>query len=172
MPLFLPPPPQPLIVIGSDPVAISGSAAAGVVLATNAVYLAAFELLVATTFSGGKWRTGAAATGTSDLGIYTFAGTLQANIGGVANVASTSMSQAFSGGNITLPPGQYFAAFCVSNNTDVIWSVGAGNGAAYTRCRQATNTATVGVLPSTTGGYSDTPAKFPAFALTVVGGLT
>lgn len=171
MPLFLPPPPQPLIVAGNEAIAVSGSAASAV-LATNVVYLSAFELLVATTFSGGKWRVGTTATGTADLGIYSFAGSLLANLGGVANVASSPMSQAFSGGNITLPPGQYFAAFCVSNNTDNIWSLGVGNGAVYSRSRQAINSATAGVLPSATGGYSDTPVRFPAFALTVVGGLT
>ncbi len=175
MPLFLPPPPQPLII------ATEVSALAGVAtdtLSALTVYLYAFELATATTFSGVKYRTGTTATGSADAGVYSFAGTLLANIGGLANVASTSVSQAFTGGNLTLQPGQYFMAFASQNATDTYVGINApvAGGTIESRYRFATNAATVPVsvvvLPSTTGAILNPSAtKLPSFSLTVVGGI-
>jgi hypothetical protein len=156
------------LIIADEAIAIAGLATT--VYNTNAVYLYAFELYTTTIFTGGKWRCGATTTGTSDIGIYTFAGVLLADTGAVTNVASTNMSANFAPGQVSLPPGQYFAAFSVSNSTDTIVGVTLGNPAIMTRCRQATNTATP-PLPANTGGYSNVPAKFPAFSLTVLNGL-
>ena len=171
MPLFNPTI-GPLIVADE---ASSLAANAAATYTANGVYLYAFELQAATTFSGGKWRCGATTTGTTDVGIYSFAGNLQGtDTGAVTNVASTNISANFTGGNITLPPGQYFAALCVSNGTDTIAGKQGGISTTEVASRQrfATNSATSGVLPSTTGGYSDAPVNFPSFALTVVNGLT
>lgn len=163
--------PQPQRLIIADE-AIAATAAVTTTYTANNVYLYAFEVEVPTAISGGKWRTGATATGTSDIGIYTFAGALLAHTGATANAANTSQSPNFSGGNITLAPGQYFIGYCVSNSTDTIAGKGGlANSAGDNRWRQATNAATAGVLPNSTGGYTSNPANFPALALVVVGGL-
>ncbi len=170
MPLFLAPYPPPLIV-ANEIIALTGVATTAVT--GNQVYLYAFEVYSPTTFSGAKWRVGATSTGTTDIGIYSFDGnTLFAHTGAITNVASTNMSNAFTGGNVTLPAGQYFMAVTVSNSTDTLVTLPASNAGIMSRVRQSTNNATAGVLPSTTGGYSDVPARVVACALTVVGGLT
>ncbi len=169
MPLFLTTP-QPQNVSAAEALAIGGSASN--TLGANSVYLYAFELAVAVTFSGAKWRIGTTGGGTADVGIYDINGNLLTHTGGTTNTGSTNMSANFSGGNYTLQPGQYFMAYCTSSATDNVYGVSLGNPAAITRCRLANNSATAGVLPSTTGGYTDAPGHFPAFSLTVVGGLT
>src|SRR5215469_8117064 len=163
MPLFHRPAPPPLI-IADEVISITGVATS--TLTANAVYLYAFELNTPTTFSGAKWRMGATTTGTTDIGIYDFAtGTKQASLGATTNTASTNMSANFSGGNITLPAGQYFMAMTLSNSTDTAVTTGVSNPGIQSRIRQATNNATSGVLPSTLGGYSDTPTRCPSFGL-------
>lgn len=159
----------PLIIADE---AVAATASASTVYGANIVYLYAFELQATATISGAKWRVGATATGTTDIGIYDSGGNLLTHTGAVANVASTTQSANFSGGNYTLSPGQYFMALVVSNATDTISGLAVGNPAVMSRMRQATNSGAAGVLPLATGGYSDAPAKFPAFALTVAGGLT
>ncbi len=144
-----------------------------VLLTANNIYLYFFKIDVPTTFSGGKFHTGTTATGTVDLGIYSFAGTLLTNTGAIANVASSNMSPNFSGGNYTLAPGQYFMAMCPSNSTDTIGGrAGLTNSNGADRWRLANNSGTAGVLNPAHGGYTDNPNNFPAFALTIVGGLT
>lgn len=163
-------------LIGSEVVGLGGLVT--VVMVALNVYLYSFTLDVPTTFSGVKYRTGSTATGSADAGIYSFAGTLLATIGGLANVASTSVNQAFSGGTITLGPGQYFAAFTSQNATDTYEGITATNNAVTIQSlyRQATNPSTVPVsvvvLPNATGGFVNmTSAKLPGFSLTVVGGI-
>ncbi len=175
MPLFLAPPPQPLIIATEVP-ALAGLATT--TLSALTVYLYAFELAVATTFSGAKWRTGTtSAPGSFDLGIYSFAGSLLANVGGVVGAATTSFSQAFSGGNVMLQPGQYFMAFASENATDTLVGINApvAGGTIESRYRFATNTSTNAhptVLPATTGTILNPSAtKLPSFSLTIVGGI-
>lgn len=142
------------------------------VLAANAVYLYAFEVYAPTTITGAKWRMGATTTGTTDIGVYDVNGNLLGHTGATTNTASTNMSANFIS-SITLAPGLYFMAMCPSNSTDTYLAVtSAATQTTPTRHRQATNTGTAGVLPNTTGGYSDTPSKAPAMSLTVSGGLT
>lgn len=165
------PSPPPELIIADEAVSVSGVATAS--LSANVVYLYAFVLRAPTIFSGAKWRMGATTTGTTDIGIYSFAGSLLIHTGAVTNVASTNMSANFSGNaTIYLPPGQYFMALCPSNGTDTYNSIGISNPAIQSNMRQGTTAGTAGVLPNSTGGYSDTPARFPGVALTVVGGLT
>jgi hypothetical protein len=145
-------------------------------LAANTIYLYAFELLVTTTFSGAKWRTGSTQTGSADVGIYSSSGTLLANCGGVTGAASTSVSQAFSGGNITLGPGLYYAAFTSANGTDTYVGINApvAGGLIESRYRVAANTSsgTPVALNAATGTINNpSSTKMPAFSLTVVGGL-
>ncbi len=159
---------------------ISATGAVTAVFVNTNVFLYFFKLDVPTTLSGGKWHTGATATGATDIGIYTFAGNLQASISGggagvgTNNAANTSQSSAFSGGNITLAPGQYFMALCESVSTDTITGkAGIVNSGGSNRWRLAVNGPNASFsLPATTGGYTDSPSNVPAFSLTVVGGLT
>jgi hypothetical protein len=177
MPLFPPPFPQPLIIADE---AISATAAITATFTNANVFLYAFEVLVATTFSGARWHTGATATGATDIGIYSFAGNLLASLSGggagvgVANVANSTQTPSFNGGNITLQPGQYFMALCESVSTDTITGkAGIVNSGAANRWRLAVNAPNASFsLPATTGGYTDSPSNVPAFALIVVGGLT
>lgn len=164
--------PNPAVwIISND--AVSLNAVLTVTLGANIVYLYAFEIFAPTTFTGAKWRMGATTTGTTDVGIYDVNGNLQTHTGAITNTASTNMSQAFSGGNITLAPGLYFMALCPSNATDTYLGVASTTSKTTTsRDRQATNSGTAGVLPATTGGYSDTPSAVPAMSLTISGGLT
>lgn len=168
MPLYIAPP--PLLITSTD--AITAGGAAQTMVANN-VYLYAFELAVSTTFTGAKWRCSATAVGSTDIGIYTFAGTLLGSLGGVNNTSSTSMSASF-GTAINCGPGQYFMALTNSGAEHLFGITGFANTAVLSRCRIATNTSsgTPVVLPSSTGGYTDAPGVFPAFALTVSGGLT
>ena len=176
MPLYLPPPPQPVII------ATEVSALAGVAtdtLTALQVYVYVFELAVATTFSGAKWRINTAASpGSTDIGIYNFAGTtLFASLGGVVNVANTSFAQAFSGGNVTLQPGQYCTALASENNSDNYTGINAPAASAVilSRYRYAANgsvNAHPTTLPSTLGALSNpSTTKMPAWSLTVVGGI-
>ncbi len=161
----------PELITTDEVISVTGVATS--TLTGNTVYLYAFKLSAPTTYSGAKWRMGATVTGTTDIGIYDFAtGTKQASLGATTNVASTNMSANFSGGNIQLSAGQYFMAMTVSNSTDTPVTNAVSNPGIQSYMRQATNAASAGVLPSTLGGYSDTPARFPSFGLTVVGGLT
>lgn len=170
MPLYIAPP--PLLITSTDAITAGGAAQTMVI---NNVYLYAFELAVSVTFTGAKWRCSGTAVGSTDIGIYTFAGTLLGNIGGTNNVTSTSMSANFATA-ITCAPGQYFMALTNSTAEHLFGITGFANTAVLSRCRLAVNTSTgTGVslaLPSTTGGYTDSPGVFPAFALTVSGGLT
>jgi hypothetical protein len=173
MPLFTNPV-QPWIVSND---AVSINSVLTVTLSNTVVYLYAFELGAPTTFSGAKWRMGATGAGYTDIGIYDVNGNLQAHTTATLNTASTNMSQAFSGGNITLAPGQYFMALCASSASDTYLGIsGTTSKSTTSRNRQATNAPTGSgntiSLPSTTGGYSDSPANVPAFALTISGGLT
>lgn len=148
--------------------------AAGVTttLVTNQCYLYAFELQASTTFSGGTWHNGSTATGTSDIGVYTFAGTQLAHSGATANVASTTTTANFIGGNITLAPGQYFIALCCSNNTDTYHAEsGVATATPFTRLRRSTTAASAGVLPASTGGYNNGAGQGLVMALVIVGGL-
>ena len=168
MPLFSPLP-QHLIVANE---AITTGGASHAMVATN-VYLYAFEILVVTTYTGAKWRVSSTAVGSTDVGVYTFAGTLLGSLGGIANTSNTSMS-----GNFATPilcgPGQYFMALACSG-AEPLYSVSSFNNVAVlSRCRVAVNgsAGTPTVLPSSTGGYTNAPAVFPAFSLIVSGGLT
>lgn len=156
-------------IISSDAVAVS--AATGT-LAANVVYLYAFELAVQVTVTNMKVRITATATGTTDMGIYDVNGNLLTHTGAVTNTANTTMTNALSGGNFTLGPGQYFLALCPSNSTDTYQRVSPGNSySPVSRMRQATNAGSAGVLPATTGGNA-TSTTAPAFAALLVGGLT
>src|SRR5947209_8243171 len=114
MPLFLPPQPAPLIVSDGETIGLMGSSQT---LTANAVYLWAFEIFALTTFTGAKLRIVATATGTTDIGIYTFTGSLLIDTGAIANVANTNMSNNFTA-NLSIDKGQYFMALCPSNATD------------------------------------------------------
>jgi hypothetical protein len=144
-------------------------------LVANTVYLYAFVVSVPIALSGAKWETGLAVLGSggTDVGIYSFAGTLLVHFAAVVqNVASSIMSGNFATNPYTLAPGQYFMAYCVSDATDLIrLAVPTAGTVAESGARKATNNGTAGVLPPTTGGYGAPPGKFPAFSLTVVGGL-
>ncbi len=159
------------LFIGSEAAALAGVATG--VLAANAVYLYAFEVQATITVTGARWRIGTAATGTTDIGIYTFAGNFLIDTGAVSNATATNMSANFTA-NLVLSPGQYFAALCPSNSTDNYLAVqGTSSVAELTRFRLATNSGTSGVLPSTTGGYSGTLAtKAPAFFISILNGLS
>ena len=116
---------------------------------------------------------GATTTGTTDMGVYDANGNLLAHTGATTNTASTNMSQAFSGGNLALGPGQYFMALCPSNSTDTYLAVtSTSRQAPVTRNRLGVTAGTSGVLPSTSGGYSDGPSRTPGMSLTILNGLT
>ncbi len=157
--------------VSNDAASLTG--AATTVLTANVVYLYAFEVMASITVTGCKWHMGTTATGTTDVGVYDANGNLLGHTGAVANVASTNMSNALSGGNLTLAPGQYFLALCPSNSTDTYQAVSATSPKTPTsRNRQGVTGGTAGVLPTTTGGYTDTPAQVPAMALALLNGLT
>ena len=142
----------PPAIISSDATAVS---AASGVLAGNVVYLYAFEITASIVISSMKFRVTATATGTTDAGIYDSNGNLLTHTGAVTNTANTTMTNALSGGNFSLAPGQYFSALCCSNSTDTYQRVSPGNSySPMSRMRQATNAGSVGVLPATTGGHA------------------
>jgi len=139
-------------------------------LATNTVYLFAFELFANISISGVRIRVGSTATGTTDLGIYDVNGNKLVSTGAVSNSSNTTMTNNFSS-NYALAPGKYFLAMCVSNNTDTLQRLsGVANMAPATRFRLANNNGSSGVLPSTTGGTTSTTIC-PMMAGIVVGGL-
>ena len=144
------------------------SAASNGVLAANSVYLYVFELMAPVTVTSMRWRMGATATGTSDLGIYDGNGNLLGHTGASTNTASTLMTVALTGGNLALSPGRYSLALCPSNATDTYFR--ANNMAqSVARCYIATNAGTAGVLPATTGAQTSTTAC-PVLAGIVSGG--
>ena len=158
-------------IISNDPASLAG--AVTVTLVANQVYLYAFELPASVTFTGAKWRMGATATGTTDLGIYDANGNLLGHTGAITNTASTNMSNAFTGGNLQLAAGQYFMAMVPSNSTDTYLAAGSASTlTGTTRFRSGTTAGTAGVLPNTTGGYTDAISRAPAMALTNLNGLT
>lgn len=158
-------------IIGTEELA--GSAAAGVMTSgANVVVLYEFELTAQVTISGMRLHMGSTATGTTDMGIYNSDGSVKlASTGAVVNSASVTMSNNFSGGNLTLGPGVYLLAFCPSNNTDTYQRVGINPVTLMTRVRQATNAGSAGVLPSTTGALIAVANVAPVFSAIIVGGL-
>ncbi len=159
---------------------ISATGAVTAVFVNTNIFLYWFKVDVPTTVSGAKWHTGAVAAGATDIGIYSFAGTLLTSLSGggagvgVNNAANSSQSANFSGGNYTLAPGQYFMALCESSSTDTITGkAGIVNSGGSNRWRIAVNGPNASFsLNAATGGYTDSPSNVPAFSLTVVGGLT
>lgn len=166
MPLF--PPPQPIDwIIGDYSAQLSGTSGT---VTGNQVYLYAFEVRANELVSGVRLRIGATATGTTDAGIYDSGGNLLTHSGAVANTANTNQTFSFSSA-YALSPGQYFLAVCLSNSTDTITRLsGQSANTPQGRFKTATNTATLGVLPPTTGGYSNGSVVVAMEAITV-GGL-
>ncbi len=161
-------------IISND--AASVNSVLTVTFTANNVFLYAFEVSAPCTITGAKWRMGATVgtggTQTTDIGIYDANGNLLGHTGATTNVASTNMSQAFLS-SVLLTPGLYFMAFVSQNGSDTYLGIsGTTSKSTTSRNRLATNLASAGVLPATTGGYSDTPGNVPAISLTISGGLT
>lgn len=170
MPLFYPQvTPQ---FIGTEATGLAG--ALTILLTANTVYLYLFEVPpTGITIIGVKWRMGATATGTSNIGIYTYAGALVAgsDTGAQTNNANNSMSFTY-GSAITLSSGSYFLALAPSNSTDTYEGITAPTGGSIlSRYRAATNALSGGALPATTGTILTAGTKIPGCALAISGGI-
>lgn len=118
-------------------------------LTANNVYLYLFEIAGPITIATMRYRIGATATGTVDLGLYDSGGNLLSHTGATA-VAASNINSLSLLTTVNLSPGRYSMALCPSNSTDTyVGSSGLKNGGG--RYALATNTGTAGVLPSTTG---------------------
>jgi len=118
-------------------------------LTANTVYLYLLELQGPATIPSMRYRMGATATGTVDLGIYDGSGNLLGHTGAVSTVAS-GLNTINLISSLNLSPGRYALALCPSNSTDTyIGLTGAKAGGG--RWATATNAGTAGVLPGTTG---------------------
>src|SRR5258707_15184881 len=117
MPLCYPPAPAPQF-IGTDSIGVAG--ALTILLTANQVYLYLFEVPpTGMTILGTKWRMGATIGGTTNMGIYTYAGNLVAgsDTGAQTNVANNSQSFTY-GTAVFLPAGSYYIALACDNATD------------------------------------------------------
>ncbi len=171
MPLFYPPAPTPQF-IGTEPVGLAG--ALTILLTANQVYLYLYEVPpTGTTITGVKWRMGATTTGHTNMGIYTYAGSLVSgsDSGAQLNVANTNQTFTF-GAAITLAPGSYWIALACDNATDTYEGITAPTGGSQlSRYRAATNVLAAGALPATTGTILTAGTKVPGAALQVSGGI-
>lgn len=164
MPLFTNNTPPLLVDSGVDFVGSSG------VLSANVVYLFAFEIQAPTVVTGGKWRMAVTVTGTTNIGIYTAAGNLVSGSDSGAKTNVTNSDNSFTYVTaITLSPGQYLMALSPSNSTDTYQQRGL-TASATTRYRTASNALSGGALPGVTGALT-LPSLFPAFSLTIQGGI-
>jgi hypothetical protein len=161
----------PLII---EPNELLAAASLTTTLATNTVYLWAFEVSATTVVTGIKYRMGATVTGTANMGIYAFNGSSSSLItgsdtGAHTNAASQDNSVTY-GTAITLSPGQYLMALAPSNNTDTYFARTVGGTTLASRIRLATNALSAGALPPTTGALT-TSSIGPICSLTIQGGL-
>src|SRR5260221_8598159 len=107
MPLFYPPAPTPQF-IGTEAVGVAG--ALTILLTANQVYLYLFEVPpTGMTILGTKWRMGATIGGHTNMGIYTYAGSLVSSSDTAAqlNIANNSMAFTYATA-ITLGQGSYY----------------------------------------------------------------
>jgi len=169
MPLFTNPPQE--WILGSDALETGAGGATGVA-AANQVYLVAVTVRGTTTISAMRTHVGSTATGHTDMGIYDVNGNLLTHTGAVLNVASAANTNALSGGNYTLSPGNYYIAMCCDNSTDTYSRMNTlGVPGALGNIRFATNTATAGVLPATLGTILPPGGAVPVWCALVVNGL-
>ncbi len=150
MPLF--PPPQPAPWLLNETIITVGSS---VLLVANTVYLIPVEVTGYCVATGIRFKT-TIATGTSDVGIYDVNGNLLGHSGATANAVATSTFNFIS--PIPLSPGRYMLAITPSNSSDS-YSSHSGNNAGLADTYTATNAATAGVLPNTTGGMTANSVK-------------
>lgn len=172
MPFLTLPIPFPWIIDGysSQPQASNGA------LTANTVYLYAFEINTTITLTGMRWRMAATATGKTDSGIYDANGNLLASIGATVNTASADNTAAFSGGNLTIPPGRYYMAITPGNATDTysrLQNLQLGTNPIIRSLTAANNSTgtTTPALPTTTGAVSDSTTYVANSAL-VLGGIS
>ncbi len=171
MPLFYPPAPTPQF-IGTDSIGLAG--ALTILLTANQVYLYLFEVPpTGMTILGTKWRMGATIGGTTNMGIYTYAGNLVAgsDTGAQTNTANSNMTFTYATA-VFLPGGSYYIALAPSNATDTYEGITApAGGPILSRSRAATNVLAAGALPATTGAITTSGTKVPGAALQVSGGI-
>ena len=134
-------------------------------LVANTVYLIPVEVTGYCSCTGIRFRT-TIATGTSDVGIYDVNGNLLGHSGATANAVATSTFNFTSA--ILLSPGRYILAITPSNSTDS-YSTHSGNNAGLADAYTATNAASAGVLPNTTGGMAANGIKVQMVGL-ITGG--
>lgn len=168
------PPPIPPALISNEIAGLTGNTGA---ISANTVYLYTFELQNGTLIVSVACRLSATATGTTNIGIYSYNGSLAAganlvagsDTGAKTNVANSTLLTTYAS-PIILGPGIYFLALSNNNGTDTYQTL-SPNSTDLSRAKRATNVLAAGALPLTTGVIVSNVANAPGMCAHPFGGI-